>query len=174
MSRLIVRFHDASLDEFSWFVDKGEGNKLSVSWSLGSEQQLAELSKNQPAVLFVIPQQDVYLTSYEVPDKASRQVISSIEYQIEDQLAQDVELQHFSTGSQSSNPVEIAVVEKSIMQRCSDLIQKHGLPVTQIVPEIFLCPWSGKSGEVSLIESYEGVILRYGSNLGIKCRAELC
>jgi general secretion pathway protein L len=174
MSRLIVRFHDSTLDDLSWAIDQIDGSSVAVKWLHGSEPQLAELAKNHSEVMLVIPQQDVYLTSYEVPDKASRRVLSSIEYQIEDQLAQDVERQHFAIGDQSSNPVTIAVLDKSIMQSCIDLIRKHGLVVTQIVPEIFLCPWAGIAGDVNLIESHEGVILRYGDNQCIKCRPQLC
>ncbi len=37
------------------------------------------------------------------------------------------------------------------------------------MPEVFLCPWSGKTGEVNLIESHEAVILRYDEFQGIKC-----
>ena len=174
MSRLIVRFHDSTLDDLSWAIDQIDGSSVAVKWLHGSEPQLAELAKSHSEVVLVIPQQDVYLTSYEIPDKASRQVLSSIEYQIEDQLAQDVERQHFAIGDQSSNPVMIAVLDKSIMQSCIDLIRKHGLVVTQIVPEIFLCPWAGIAGDVNLIESHEGVILRYGDNQCIKCRPQLC
>jgi general secretion pathway protein L len=174
MSRLIVRFHDASLENLSWLVDQSDDANLAANWQTASQQQLRELAKNHNTVVLVIPQQDVYLTSYEVPDKGSRQVLSSIEYQIEDQLAQDVEIQHFALGEQSKNPVVIAVVEKAIMLRCINLIQKYGLVVTQIVPEIFLCPWFGKAGEVNLIESHEAVILRYGAHHGIKCHPDLC
>ena len=174
MSRLIVRFHDSSLDVLSWVVDQTDGSDLTVKWQFGSEQQLAELAKSHSAVVLVIAQQDIFLTSYEVPGKASHQILSAIEYQVEDQLAQDIELQHFAISDHSNNPVSIAVLEKDIMQRCIDLIHKHGLVVSQIVPEIFLCPWSGKPGEVNLIESPEGVILRYGDNQGIKCHPELC
>ena len=174
MSRLIVRFHDSTFDDLSWVIDQGDGTSSPVSWLHGSEQQLGELAKNHSEAVLVIPQQDIYLTSYEIPDKASRRVLSSIEYQIEDQLAQDLEFQHFAIGDQSNNPVTVAVLEKSIMQRCIDLIQKHGLVVTQVVPEISLCPWAGIAGDVNLIESHEGVILRYGDNQCIKCRPELC
>jgi len=174
MSRLIVRFHDSTLDDLSWVADQVDGTSVAVRWLHGSKQQLAELAKNHSEAVLVIPQQDVYLTSYDIPDKASRRVLSSIEYQIEDQLAQDLELQHFAIGDQSSNPVTVAVLEKSIMQSCIDLIQQHGLVVTQIVPEISLCPWAGIAGDVNLIESHEGVILRYGDNQGIKCRPQLC
>jgi len=174
MSRLIVRFHDSSLENLSWLVDQSDEVNRTINWQTGSQQQLGELAKKHSSVVLVIAQQDVYLTSYQIPGKASRQVLSSIEYQIEDQLAQEVEIQHFALGDQSSNPVAIAVVEKVIMLRCIKLIQKYGLVVTHIVPEIFLCPWFGKTGDVNLIESHEGVILRYGAHQGIKCRPELC
>ena len=174
MSRLIVRFDDASLDSFSWLVDQSDDASQPANWQTGSQTQLGELAKSHGNVLLAIAQQDIFITSYEIPGKASRQVLSSIEYQIEDQLAQDVELQHFAIADQSSNPVVIAVLEKNIMRRCLDLIQKYALPVTQIVPEVFLCPWSGNKGEVNLIESHDGLILRYGAYQGIKCRADLC
>ena len=175
MPSLIVRFHDSTLENLSWFVSQPDNVGQAVDWQSGSEQDLAELAtKHTAAVVLVIAQQDVYLSSYEIPDKASRQVLSSIEYQIEDQLAQDIDIQHFALGDQSHNPVAIAVVEKGIMQSCIKLIQKYGLAVSHIVPEVFLCPWSGKTGEVNLIESHEAVILRYGEFQGIKCHPHLC
>ncbi len=174
MSRLIIRFHDSSLDNLSWLVDQSDDASQVVNWQTGSGQQLTALAKDHNNVVLVIAQQDVYLTGYEVPGTASRQLLAAVEYQIEDQLAQDVELQHFALGDQSSNPVAIAVLEKTVMQRCIDLIQKHGLQVPQVVPEVFLCPWSGKPGDVSLIASHQSVILRYGEFQGIKCRPELC
>ncbi len=174
MSRLIIRFHDSSLDNLSWLVDQSDDASQVVNWQSGSGQQLTGLAKDHNTVVLVIAQQDVYLTGYEIPGTASRQLLAAVEFQIEDQLAQDVELQHFAIGDQSSNPVAIAVLDKTLMQRCIDLIQKHGLQVTQVVPEIFLCPWSGNLGDVSLIESHQAVILRYGDYQGIKCRPELC
>ena len=173
MSSLLVRFHDSTLNNFSWLVRQSDNSKQAVDWQTGSEQDLPELAKKHAAVILVIAQQDIYLTSYEVPNKASRQVLSSIEYQIEDQLAQDVEIQHCALGNQSGDLVAIAVIENTIMRRCITLIQKYGLAVTQIVPEIFLCPWSGDSGEVNLIESHDAVILRYGEYQGIKCHPQL-
>ena len=174
MSRLIVRFHDSALDNLSWLVDQTDDANQAVDWQTGSERELSKLAKGHNTVVLVIGQQDVYLTGFELPATASRQVLAAVEFQIEDQLAQDVELQHFAIGDQASNPVAIAVLDKSVMQRCIDLVHKHGLLVTQVVPEIFLCPWSGKEGHVNLIASHEAVVLRYGDFLGIKCRPELC
>jgi general secretion pathway protein L len=172
MSRLIVRFDDLSLESFSWVVIDAEHDG-GVNWQDGLVSSLAKLARDHQSLILVIPQQYIYLTSFELPEKASRQILSSIEYQIEDQLAQDVESQHFAIGDQSINPLPIAVLEKAIMEACLALIRKQGLVVTQIVPEIFLCPWFGNPGDVSLLECKEGVILRYGVNQAIKCHPDL-
>lgn len=173
MPTLLVRFHDASLDHFSWMVEGVQAGDKTANWCDGSAQELGALSRNQGSVVFIIPQQCVYLTQFEIPAKASRQVLSSIEYQIEDQLAQDVERQHVALGDQSSNPVAVAVIEKAIMERAQELQQVHGLNLSGILPEMFLCPWSGQAGEVSVIESHDGLILRYGDYKGLECRGEM-
>lgn len=173
MPTLLVRFNDACLDRFSWIIEGARVGDEPVAWRQGSAQELGSLGQNQGSVVFIIPQQCVYLTQFEIPPNASRQVLSSIEFQIEDQLAQDVEGQHFAIGDQSENPVAIAVVEKAIMERSLELQQTHSLSVSGIIPELFLCPWSGQAGEVCLIESNDDLILRYGDYRGLKCRREL-
>lgn len=173
MSRLLLRFHDATLDSFDWVVSDESGS-IGSGWQQSSQSALsALLSKHALPVVFVIPQQHVYLTEFQVPEKASRLILSSIEYQIEDQLAQDTELQHYATGKDSENKVPIIVVEQSIMKDCRSLQEKYGVRVIQIIPEIFLCPWQGKTGEVNLIENHPGFLLRYGAYHGIKIQQQL-
>ncbi|MFV2032416.1 MAG: type II secretion system protein GspL [Gammaproteobacteria bacterium] len=173
MSTLLIRFHEASLDRFSWIVEGAQAGNEVEGWRPGSASELGVLSRNHSSVVFIIPQQCVYLTRFEIPPHASRQVLSSIEYQIEDQFAQDVEQLHLALGDQSSSSVAIAVVEKTLMERCLELQQIHGISVSRIVPELFLCPWSGEAGELSLIESNNGLVLRYGEYQGLECRSEM-
>jgi type II secretion system protein L len=112
----------------------------------------------------------VYLTEVELPEKAGRQVLSAIEYQVEDQLTQDIESQHFAIGDTSENPIAIAVVARPIMERCMVLARSHDLRLTQIVPELFLCPWPGDG--VALTAGYDGYLLRYGKCRGLKCSSQ--
>ncbi|MDH5356291.1 MAG: type II secretion system protein GspL [Gammaproteobacteria bacterium] len=173
MSRLLLRFDDASLDSFDWVISD-ESSSIGSGWQQGSQSQLSSLlSKHALPVVFVIPQQHVYFTEFQLPERASRQILSSIEYQIEDQLAQDTELQHYATGKDSENGVPVVVVEKSIMKDCHSLQEKYGIRVVQIIPELFLCPWQGKTGEVNLIESHQSFLLRYGTYRGIKFERHL-
>ncbi|MCP4488624.1 MAG: hypothetical protein GY820_15120 [Gammaproteobacteria bacterium] len=173
MLHLLLHFRDTGLDEFGWAL-AGVPEASSLDWKSGNVSQLGVLlSQHALPVVFILPQQAVYFTRFEIPEKASRQVLASIEYQIEDQLAQDTELQHYSIGKQKDGKVPIVVVEQSIMQACKSLQQKYGIRVVQIIPELFLYPWSGEEGVVNIIENGDYLIIRYGLYRGLTCQREL-
>ena len=139
MMQLLVQFADAELNSLRWAIFDEEKDSLEIDWQSGNETDLSTIvSKNPYPAIILIPQQCVYLAQVELPEKAGRQVLSAIEYQIEDQLAQDIETQHFALGDTSDNPVSIAVVEKSIMDRCIALSRSHGFaPVPRSFPNYF-------------------------------------
>ncbi len=171
MPNLILRFHDQRFDEFHWTTVDADAAAVDISWQQASESELSRLLSQHPLpVVLIMPQEYIYLTEFELPEKASRQVLASIEYQIEDQLAQDTETQHFAIGKQSGNQIPVLVVEQAVMQACQALQQKYGLRVVQILPEMFLCPRSDQSGEVGLLSSQSGLILRYGGYQCVKCQ----
>ncbi|MFT5226121.1 MAG: type II secretion system protein L [Polaribacter sp.] len=177
MPELILRFHDEALDAFDWLVFQDDVVSQEVQWSSGSESDLGELiSSHDMPVVFTIPQHCVLMTHFDLPTKASRQVVSSIEFQIEDQLGDDIDRQHFATGDTVDNSVPIVVITKSIMQRCLALQKKFSMTLAKIVPELFLCPWSGKEGEVSVLGGEGGqnsTIVRFGHYQGFKCESAL-
>lgn len=166
--RLLIQFADDGLTDYRWALFDEAGGNAALEWQQAAEGELAALAAQHPyPLIVVIPQQCVYLTQVELPAKASRQLLGAIEYQIEDRLAQDVESQHFALGDTRQNPISVAVVSREIMDRCMMLAQTHGLRLAQVIPELFLCPWSGEG--VSLSEGYDGWLLRYGDYRGLKC-----
>jgi type II secretion system protein L len=174
MPELILRFHDEALDAFDWLVFQGGVAPQEDLWHSGSESNLGKLIANHDMpVIFAIPQHCIFMTHFDLPAKASRQILSSIEFQIEDQLGDDIDLQHFATGDIVNNSVPIVVIKKSIMQRCQALQKKFGVTLSKVIPELFLCPWSGKEGEVSVLESQDGVIIRFGHYEGFECQSTL-
>jgi len=174
MLRFFLRFHDRSFEGFDWCVVDSELPVEPLNWQKSVIADLKVLLAQHavPAVL-IIPQQLVYLTEYELPEKASRQVLAAIEYQIEDQLAQDTELLHCALGEEADNKIPVAVVEQSIMEDCQSIIGEYGIRVSKIIPELFICPWFDGIGEVNLIESETGLILRYGRYQGLQCQPQL-
>jgi len=171
MLRLLIQFADAELAGFRWATLDENTSSDALEWQQAGADELSLVAAQNPhPVVIIIPQQCVYLTEVELPEKAGRQVLSAIEYQVEDQLAQDIETQHFALGDTAENPVAIAVVSRSIMERCMTLARSHDLRLTQIIPELFLCPWLGEG--VALTEGYDGCLLRYGKYRGLKCNAQ--
>jgi type II secretion system protein L len=168
--RLLIQFADDQLTDYRWALYEETGGNAEFQWQQAAEPELAALAAQHPyPLIVVIPQQCVYLTQVELPEKASRQLLGAIEYQIEDRLAQDVESQHFALGDTRQNPISVAVVSREIMDRCMMLAQTHGLRLAQVIPELFLCPWGGQG--VSLSEGYDGWLLRYGDYRGLKCNS---
>ena len=171
MLRLLIQFVDEELTDFRWATFDETAHSDALDWQLADAHELPAIAVQNPhPVVIIIPQQSVYLTQVELPKNAGRQVLSAIEYQVEDQLAQDIESQHFAIGDTSDNPIAIAVVARHIMERCMTLARSHDLRLTQIIPELFLCPWPGDG--VALSEGYDGYLLRYGRYRGLKCNAQ--
>jgi len=171
MLRLLIQFTDDELADFRWATFDETTDSAALDWQLAVADEFAAVASQNPyPVIIIIPQQCVYITEIELPEKAGRQVLSAIEYQVEDQLAQDIESQHFALGDTSENPVPIAVVERSIMEHCMALARSYDLRLMQIIPELYLCPWSEDG--VALTEGYAGCLLRYGRYRGLKCTAQ--
>jgi len=168
MARLLIQFLSDELTDFRWANIDEEAQSADIGWQHESENELASIASQYPnPVILIIPQQCVYLAQLALPERAGRQLLSAIEYQIEDQLAQDIESQHFALGDTSVNPVAIAVIERSIMKRCMALAQTNLLRLRHVIPELFLSPWSGE--DIVLYPAYEGYLLRYGAYRGLKC-----
>jgi general secretion pathway protein L len=170
MARLLIQFYSDELAEFRWAsIDESE-QTADIAWQSGAEDELAEVAAKHPhPLILIIPQQSVYLTEVELPQRAGRQVLSAIEFQIEEQLARDIESQHCAFADANANPVSIAVIERAIMQRCLALAQTHGLRLLHIVPELFLCPWPNSGSGIALMRGHDGYLLRYGDFRGLKC-----
>jgi general secretion pathway protein L len=168
MARLLVQFFSDELAEFRWASIDEAVQTADIDWQQAEEDEIATIAAQHPhPLIMIIPQQCVYMTQVELPQRAGRQLLSAIEYQIEEQLAQDVESQHCALGDINANPVSIAVIERSIMMRCMALAQGHGLRLIHIFPELFLCPWTGSG--VALMQGHDGYLLRYGAFRGLKC-----
>lgn len=171
MSRLLLNFADRELNDFRWAVEDPASQASPLEWQYANASELAAVTAaHRIPVVILIPQQCVLMTSVDLPQKPSRQIIAAIGYQVEDRLAQDVDSQHFALGDTSVNPVQVVVVEKAIMKRCLELCDEHDLRLAQIIPELFLCPWSEST--IRIIDGYQGLLLRYDQFLGFSCARE--
>ena len=170
MARLLIQFFSDELADFRWASIDEATQTAEIAWQDAGEEELAAVASQNPhPLIMILPQQCVYLARVEMPQKAGRQMQSAIEYQVEEQLARDIESQHVAVADANANPVAVAVVERTLMARCIALAQGHSLRLVQILPELFLCPWAGSGA--ALMQGHEGYLLRYGDYRGLKCSA---
>jgi general secretion pathway protein L len=171
MARLLIQFFSDELADFRWASIDESSQTADIAWQQAGEEELATVASQNPhPLIMILPQQCVYLARVEMPQKAGRQLLAAIEYQVEEQLARDIESQHVAIADANANPVSVAVVERALMARCIALAQGHGLRLLHILPELFLCPWPGSG--VALMQGHDGYLLRFGDYRGFKCSAE--
>ena len=81
MTKLLIRFLDEHLDQLSWSIFDDEQEATRLSWQGASTEELTSVAAQNPyPVVILIPQQCVYLTQIEIPEKAGRQVLATIEF----------------------------------------------------------------------------------------------
>ena len=74
----------------------------------------------------IVPGTDVSITSVDLPIKSRKKLRTAIPYALEDQLADDLKLLHFSSGKRLSNGhLPIAVVNRSLIQNWIDQLHKN-------------------------------------------------
>lgn len=174
MPQLFLRFHDVTFDSFDWAIVDANAENADAIWQQADVSELLQLvSQNPLPVTIFVPQHAIFVTEFEVPEKAPRQVLASIEYQIEDRLARDADTQHFAVGKQQGNIVPVYVVSQSVMEAIQSLQQNYRLKIQQVLAEMVLCPAPVDPGDVTLINSHSGLIVRYGDNKCIECQPEV-
>ena len=159
MSELWVRFTDRDFDAFQWWRfdadDQSPGSR-----GEGRGDALADLEPAATCRIFV-PQSLLLTLRAQLPPKASRQQIQAIGFAIEDQLANDVEDNHFATGPQQADgSLAVAVIERALMDRLIERLRGARLRYDFIHPEMLLCPAPGEGAFASLCVAADGWLLR--------------
>lgn len=165
MEYSLIRFTDTELQDLHHAVADESDRLDSLPWQAGSAALLGDLCGNR-ATIFLLPQQLVFNTTIDLPEKASRQILSAIEYQVEERLAQDVDSQHVAMGDSQASPLPVSVVSREIMDRCLALVADHSLRLHAILSESALCPCEPDAIRVEVSQGY--LLLRTGVNSAIK------
>jgi len=163
VSELWIRFDDGDFDAFDWWRFE-PGNERPVSQGRGRGDDLASLEVAARCRVF-IPQSLLLSLRAQLPPKASRQQLQAIGFAIEDRLANDVEDNHFATGSQHEDgTLPVVAVERSLMDRLMLRLRQARLRCDAIHPEMYLCPPPRPDALASLCDSPQGWVLRLSAD----------
>lgn len=158
--QLRIYFKDNTLSTFNWcYLIDG------VQQQAGDE--LSDLFK--PCVqsandsIFIVAQFWVYETSIAINDKNAKQLLTAPAYQLEDQLAEDVDDLHFAQGNASDNKVPFIAIKHELMQSLIAFEKNNGLTASAIVNEMSLCS-PPDAGEINMLEHLQHILFKSSDN----------
>lgn len=133
---------------------------------------LRERLVGQRLIVFT-PASAVYLTRVEVPSRLPAKVLQAAPYLLEDQLADEVDLQHFALGPrQGDGSTPVAVVALRQMQAWMDRLADAQLPAYALEPDVLaLPPNSDPLCWPALLEG-EQLLVRTGRWSGFSCQRD--
>jgi general secretion pathway protein L len=109
----------------------------------------------------------VYTSSVKIPSKNEEVIRKSIPFAIEEELANNIEDNHFSYSPISEQLFLVSVIEKSILNKIQGELTTNDIKCNQLCSEIFTLPVADKMlsmyalGEDYLIrESYSGSLIK--------------
>ncbi|MDJ0834009.1 MAG: type II secretion system protein GspL [Gammaproteobacteria bacterium] len=169
-----INFHDHDLQSFDWVKLDDSGSGVIDAGSSDADQ-LRRVCGNSSSVQVFLPQQDIHLTSAQLPPKASKQQLNAIAFAIEDHLADDIDNCFCAISNQQEDGrVPVAVIERDIMDDCMQLLADQNINAREILAPVYLCPWSDAADFLSSVCEFNGgYLLRHGEHAGFYCDAAI-
>lgn len=166
-----ILFHDSDLRNFDWCkLDDASGKIIDSGTS--SADELTGVCSDSAKTLVFFPQQDILITSPQLPPKASKQQLNSIAYTVEELLAEDIDDCFFAiSAQQADHSVPVAVINREVMDNWMQLLSRKHINARLILPSIYLCPWSDADDLLATICPVEGgYLVRTGQHEGLFCQ----
>ncbi|WON76408.1 type II secretion system protein GspL [Serratia sp. UGAL515B_01] len=134
-ARLILRLPSTDTQPIQWRWAHRQGNLAAGE----SDPELARLLATYPAWVLV-PASEFAFHQVTLPRRARRQSLQVLPFMLEEQLATDVEHLHFAILQQTGDQCDVAVVEKSAMQRWIARCEQLGVRIQALLPDVLMLP----------------------------------
>jgi general secretion pathway protein L len=143
---------------------------------IGVQQAPLNLALDQVGgrrIVVLVPGADVRLAAVTVPARQPAKVLAAAPYQLEDQLAEDVDTLHFALGArQADGSWPVAVVNHALMDAWMAPFRERGLHPEGLYPESLALPWEAEGSRWSALIEPGQVIVRSGAYSGFCCAPE--
>lgn len=155
---LLLRMPRVTGLEAAWILADSRGAPLATPEAGPLELAAARAVGRRVCVL--VPGTDVLLAQPEVPAKAGAKLAQVIPYALEEQLAEDIDSQHFAIGKRvtDSATVPVAVVARSLMDDWLAQLKAAGLTPDAMYADSDMLP-QNPGQAVALLEG-DGIVVR--------------
>lgn len=160
MKQLRIYFKNDDLTSISWcyLIDgrqQEQGNELNDAF-----KQCARATSD---TVLLVPHYWVYETSIDISDKNAKQLLAAAAYQLEEQLAEDVDDLHFAQGNTVDQLVPFIAIKHEKMQGLLAFEKTHQLKASMIVTEMSLCQQPA-DGEVNVVQHDQHYLFKSSDN----------
>jgi len=161
-TNVIIHLPVIGEDHVLWATADDRGS-LTSDISSGSFEQVAAAVEGRRATL-VLPGDDVLLAEATVPGGSASRAIQAIPFQLEDQVADDVDSLHFAVGAKGkADDYPVAIIGREAMDTVREQCANAGLRPTEIVPETLALPKfdgneMGQSSWTALVDEQNTVV----------------
>ena len=156
-SRLLIRLTEIPPRQFQWLsIDADKPSVESGTCDQGSAHKLP-----QPTHLtLVFPTRQVLFSRFQLPTRNLQQIEMAIPSLIEEKLINDVDDMHIVFQQVDEGRVEVAAIEKSMVDGLITRLAECGLKADFAMPDCFLLPYTPRGW--TIYESDEGLLIRSG------------
>ncbi|MFT3905095.1 MAG: type II secretion system protein GspL [Steroidobacteraceae bacterium] len=160
---LLIRMPRAQDPQAQWLTVDALGQPLSSPQSGPLEAAAALAAGRNVAVL--VPATELLQTAVELPPNAGSRLLQVVPFALEEQLAGDIEGQHFAVGARSGDGarVGVAAVDRALFKDWLDALQSAGLQPQLLCADSALLP-ENPGHVVALLEGDALYVRPHGSS----------
>jgi len=114
----------------------------------GDWTKIRSLAKGRKVIL-LLPNNEVVLTTVNIPSKNKKQLHQAIPYALEDTLAEDIENLHFAIHQKTAlGDSYVAIINRERLDFFIDLLRKKNIPVHYVLPQLLAQPFQNKGWSI--------------------------
>jgi len=161
---LVIRIGKDVSQPAQWIV-VDDSNACCSSPVIGSlSDALTDMGERK--VIVLVPGAEVLTTSVDIPIKGGSRFLDALPYALEDELAEDIEQLHFSTGIRSNNGrVPVAVVNRERLSQWVECFRELGIQPVSMIPDNY--GLARIEGTISMLITEDQVMINDGENIEI-------
>ena len=153
---VIVRINEKLIPEFQ--INYNTSENLAQKSKISSWSDI-KVQKNQSLTL-ILSANNILNTEVKIPSKNEEVIRQSIPYALEEELANDIDDNHFSYRQKSEQQFIVSIVNKDIMHEIRKQVNDVDLKCAQLYSEIYTIPSIESFTSFCIFEDY--VIIRDG------------
>lgn len=183
MEKLILRLGADAQTPIDWAIWQTTERTILASGILPNADALASLQERAAGrpLTVLVPSTEVLLKLVDLPPGASRKVIQSIGFMLEDEVATDIDDQFIALGPKQGNQQAVAIVAHNTLKQWLEWLDAAQLHCDVMIPDVLALPYASIGAEkagveqvatASVITIREQVLLRDGTWSGFSGEAD--